>query len=86
MFAAENGLKGDPRLQAISQAIRVVPHFPKPGSMLSFFLSLCFFLLLFVLLFYLCFPSNNFQCKYICVCVFYYVFLVFLNFFKLFWV
>nr|XP_023874083.1 adenine phosphoribosyltransferase 5 isoform X3 [Quercus suber] len=33
MFAAENGLKGDPRLQAISQAIRVVPHFPKPGIM-----------------------------------------------------
>ncbi|BBG95528.1 adenine phosphoribosyltransferase 5 [Prunus dulcis] len=31
MFAAENGLKGDPRLQAISEAIRVVPHFPKPG-------------------------------------------------------
>ncbi|XP_039044307.1 adenine phosphoribosyltransferase 5-like [Hibiscus syriacus] len=33
MFAAENGLKGDPRLQAISNAIRVVPHFPKPGIM-----------------------------------------------------
>ncbi|XP_022131749.1 adenine phosphoribosyltransferase 5-like isoform X2 [Momordica charantia] len=33
MFAAENGLKGDPRLQGISQAIRVVPHFPKPGIM-----------------------------------------------------
>ncbi|XP_073136002.1 adenine phosphoribosyltransferase 5-like [Henckelia pumila] len=33
MFAAENGLKGDPRLQAISQAIRVIPHFPKPGIM-----------------------------------------------------
>ncbi|XP_022728996.1 adenine phosphoribosyltransferase 5-like [Durio zibethinus] len=33
MFAAENGLKGDPRLQAISDAIRVVPHFPKPGIM-----------------------------------------------------
>lgn len=33
MFASENGLKGDPRLQAISQAIRVVPHFPKPGIM-----------------------------------------------------
>lgn len=31
MFAAENGLKGDPRLQAISEAIRVIPHFPKPG-------------------------------------------------------
>ncbi|KAG5048403.1 hypothetical protein JHK85_009506 [Glycine max] len=31
MFAEENGLKGDPRLQAISQAIRVVPHFPKHG-------------------------------------------------------
>nr|KJB65839.1 hypothetical protein B456_010G115800 [Gossypium raimondii] len=31
MFAAENGLKGDPRLQAISNAIRVVPHFPKQG-------------------------------------------------------
>ncbi|XAR70986.1 Adenine phosphoribosyltransferase [Bertholletia excelsa] len=33
MFAAENGLKGDPRLEAISEAIRVVPHFPKPGIM-----------------------------------------------------
>ncbi|KAL3844029.1 hypothetical protein ACJIZ3_001432 [Penstemon smallii] len=33
MFAAENGLKGDPRLQSISEAIRVVPHFPKPGIM-----------------------------------------------------
>lgn len=33
MFAGENGLKGDPRLQAITEAIRVVPHFPKPGIM-----------------------------------------------------
>ncbi|KAL3633591.1 Adenine phosphoribosyltransferase 5 [Castilleja foliolosa] len=33
MFAAENGLKGDPRLQAISDTIRVIPHFPKPGIM-----------------------------------------------------
>ncbi|GMJ07727.1 adenine phosphoribosyltransferase 5 [Hibiscus trionum] len=33
MFAAENGLKGDPRLQAISNAITVVPHFPKQGIM-----------------------------------------------------
>ncbi|KAJ9167725.1 hypothetical protein P3X46_019329 [Hevea brasiliensis] len=33
MFAAENGLKGDPRLQGISEAIRVVPGFPKPGIM-----------------------------------------------------
>ncbi|KAF7830310.1 adenine phosphoribosyltransferase 5 [Senna tora] len=33
MFAEENGLKGDPRLQAISEAIRVVPHFPKQGIM-----------------------------------------------------
>ncbi|XP_059641434.1 adenine phosphoribosyltransferase 5 [Cornus florida] len=33
MFAAENGLKGDPRLQAISEAITVVPDFPKPGIM-----------------------------------------------------
>ncbi|KAL9231493.1 hypothetical protein vseg_006718 [Gypsophila vaccaria] len=33
MFASENGLKGDPRLQAISDAIRVVPHFPKHGIM-----------------------------------------------------
>ncbi|KAB2077540.1 hypothetical protein ES319_A06G107100v1 [Gossypium barbadense] len=33
MFAAENGLKGDARLQAISNAIRVVPHFPKQGIM-----------------------------------------------------
>ncbi|KAF8393162.1 hypothetical protein HHK36_021403 [Tetracentron sinense] len=29
----ENGLKGDPRLQAISESIRVVPHFPKQGIM-----------------------------------------------------
>ncbi|KAL3849719.1 hypothetical protein ACJIZ3_011601 [Penstemon smallii] len=33
MFAAENGLKSDPRLKAISDAIRVVPNFPKPGIM-----------------------------------------------------
>ncbi|CAL5205001.1 unnamed protein product [Lathyrus oleraceus] len=33
MFAEENGLKGDPRLQHISQSIRVVPHFPKNGIM-----------------------------------------------------
>ncbi|CAH2073117.1 unnamed protein product [Thlaspi arvense] len=33
MFAAENGLKGDPRLEAISAAIRVVPNFPKNGIM-----------------------------------------------------
>ncbi|KAJ9184040.1 hypothetical protein P3X46_007823 [Hevea brasiliensis] len=33
MFAAENGLRGDPRLQGISEAIRVVPDFPKPGIM-----------------------------------------------------
>lgn len=35
MFAAENGLQGDPRLSAISEAIRVVPHFPKPGIMFN---------------------------------------------------
>ncbi|KAJ9702595.1 hypothetical protein PVL29_004371 [Vitis rotundifolia] len=33
MFAEEDGLKGDPRLQAISEALRIVPHFPKPGIM-----------------------------------------------------
>ncbi|XP_010546549.1 PREDICTED: adenine phosphoribosyltransferase 5-like [Tarenaya hassleriana] len=33
MFAAENGLEGDPRLQAISEAIRVIPNFPKKGIM-----------------------------------------------------
>ncbi|CAA3023622.1 adenine phosphoribosyltransferase 5-like isoform X2 [Olea europaea var. sylvestris] len=33
MFAAENGLRGDPRLKGISDAITVVPHFPKPGIM-----------------------------------------------------
>ncbi|KAK6912227.1 Phosphoribosyltransferase domain [Dillenia turbinata] len=33
MFAEENGLLGDPRLKGISEAIRVVPHFPKPGIM-----------------------------------------------------
>ncbi|KAG2239517.1 hypothetical protein Bca52824_091662 [Brassica carinata] len=35
MFAAENGLKGDPRLEAISAAIRVVPNFPKKSFMFS---------------------------------------------------
>lgn len=44
MFAAENGLRGDPRLEAISQAIRVVPHFPKQGF---YFLSLFHFYFLF---------------------------------------
>lgn len=39
MFAAENGLKGDPRLEAISAAIRVVPDFPKKGLQ-NFFLPL----------------------------------------------
>lgn len=44
MFAAENGLRGDPRLQAISEAIRVVPNFPKPGTyFLVFFLPTCKF-------------------------------------------
>ncbi|XWS19106.1 hypothetical protein CRYUN_Cryun32bG0102700 [Craigia yunnanensis] len=34
MFAGDqNGLQGDPRLKAISEAIRVVPHFPKAGIM-----------------------------------------------------
>ncbi|KAL7162275.1 hypothetical protein ACSBR2_042705 [Camellia fascicularis] len=33
MFASENGLRGDPRLKAITEAIRVVPHFPKRGIM-----------------------------------------------------
>ncbi|XP_051115380.1 adenine phosphoribosyltransferase 5-like isoform X2 [Andrographis paniculata] len=33
MFAAENGLKDDPRLKGISDAIRVVPNFPIPGIM-----------------------------------------------------
>ncbi|XP_010521541.1 PREDICTED: adenine phosphoribosyltransferase 2 isoform X2 [Tarenaya hassleriana] len=33
MFAVENGLQGDPRLEAISDAIRVIPHFPKTGIM-----------------------------------------------------
>lgn len=42
MFAAENGLKGDPRLEAISAAIRVVPDFPKKGLQ-NLFLPLCRF-------------------------------------------
>jgi hypothetical protein len=37
MFAEENGLKGDPRLQHISQSIRVVPHFPKNGFLFFIF-------------------------------------------------
>jgi len=49
MFAEENGLKGDPRLQAISQAIRVVPHFPKHGF--SFSLCLINFKLFYFILF-----------------------------------
>ncbi|KAF2605819.1 hypothetical protein F2Q68_00045277, partial [Brassica cretica] len=40
MFAVENGLQGDPRLQAISDAIRVIPHFPKTGR--TFFFSSLF--------------------------------------------
>jgi hypothetical protein len=38
MFAEENGLKGDPRLQHISQSIRVVPHFPKNGFFFIYFI------------------------------------------------
>lgn len=33
--AKENGRAADPRLQGISDAIRVVPHFPKPGKSIS---------------------------------------------------
>ncbi|CAK9157438.1 unnamed protein product [Ilex paraguariensis] len=33
MFAGDYGIQGDPRLKTISDAIRVVPHFPKPGIM-----------------------------------------------------
>ncbi|KAF0893062.1 hypothetical protein E2562_021323 [Oryza meyeriana var. granulata] len=33
--AKENGRAADPRLQAISDAIRVVPHFPMPGIMFN---------------------------------------------------
>jgi len=50
MFAEENGLKGDPRLQHISQSIRVVPHFPKNGFL--------FFLFIFYLILY----GNNKPC------------------------
>lgn len=39
MFAAENGLKGDPRLEAISESIRVIPNFPKPGSLVNTLMS-----------------------------------------------
>lgn len=42
MFAGENGLQGDPRLKAISEAIRVVPHFPKPGPSCFLFFWLKF--------------------------------------------
>ena len=53
MFAGDqNGLQADPRLKAISEAIRVVPHFPKPGFFfLSFsekLLSFSLFLLLLI--------------------------------------
>ncbi|KAL9686567.1 hypothetical protein QQ045_030959 [Rhodiola kirilowii] len=33
MFAEENGLMGDSRLRVISDSIRVIPNFPKPGIM-----------------------------------------------------
>lgn len=36
LAASENGLEGDPRLKAISDSIRVVPHFPKPGAFYIF--------------------------------------------------
>ncbi|XP_064935534.1 adenine phosphoribosyltransferase 1 isoform X1 [Musa acuminata AAA Group] len=35
MLEEENGGVVDPRLQAIKAAIRVVPHFPKPGIMFN---------------------------------------------------
>lgn len=41
MFAAENGLRGDPRLKGISEAIRVVPNFPKPG-LFYFHMQICY--------------------------------------------
>jgi len=47
MFAAENGLKSDPRLQGISEAIRVVPHFPKQGLNSSLVFCFLFFFFLF---------------------------------------
>lgn len=68
MFAEEDGLRGDPRLQAISEALRIVPHFPKPGvfSFLFFFFEDCCFKVffafcLFVFLIYVCidFFRNN---------------------------
>ena len=48
MFAAENGLKSDPRLQGISEAIRVVPHFPKQGLNSSLVFCFLFFFFLFL--------------------------------------
>jgi hypothetical protein len=37
--AAADAVAADPRLQGISNAIRVVPHFPKPGPTIHSFLS-----------------------------------------------
>lgn len=54
MFAAENGLRGDPRLQGISKAIRVVPDFPIPG-----FLFFFFFVFLFCVFFMVIFLFSN---------------------------
>lgn len=62
MFAGENGLQGDPRLKAISEAIRVVPHFPKQGLFfvflgLLYYVSLwgvCSFEWFFFFFFFLC--------------------------------
>nr|GMC71400.1 adenine phosphoribosyltransferase 5-like isoform X2 [Ipomoea batatas] len=41
MFAGENGLQGDPRLKGISDAIRVIPHFPKREQEISSSVSDC---------------------------------------------
>lgn len=76
MFASENGLKGDPRLKAISEAIRVVPHFPKPGSSFCFLFLILEFLIFGWVLFLIicqCWVFGDFDQTWlcgICLCVF----------------
>lgn len=54
MFAGENGLQGDPRLKAISDAIGVVPNFPKPGTVSGFFYFLAAQKTMFAKVFFVC--------------------------------
>lgn len=37
MYATKNGLQEEQRLKIITDSIRVVPHFPKPGYFFTLF-------------------------------------------------